>query len=310
MSSFSYIISQIIFPIFLIIMIGYIVQRKFELHIPSLSKIQIYALMPSLVFNTLYLSQLKGKLIGNVVMFNVVFFCLLIVASTGASKLLKLSRTKEKAFVNAVSLRNIGNYGIPLVSLIYVGTIANHAMAVHMISVITCVVLMYTIGLYNASSGHYSWKDALKKISGMPIIYVIILAVLLRTLHLQVPAGLLSATSLLGGCVAPLALFTLGAQLAKTKVHVGDLSLYIGTTLRLIISPLIAFGLALLLGFDNLTTGLVTLGAATPTAVNSLFLAIEFDGDTDYASQSVFLTTLLSTVTVAGIIFLLTPILP
>lgn len=309
MSSFMYIISTIIQPIFIIIAIGYLIQKKFDLHIPSLSKIQIYVLVPSLVFNTLYFSALKGELIGKIVLFNIVFFCLLIALSTGVAKLLKLPRTKEKAFVNAVSLRNIGNYGIPLVSLLYTSKNADFAMSIHMISVITCVVLMYTIGLYNASSGNYGWKEALKNIMGIPIIYVITLAVILRQMPFDVPSGIISATSFLGGCVAPLALFTLGAQLAKTEYKFGDLSLYVCNGLRLLVSPLMAYFLAVLLKMDTLTTSIMVIGAATPTAVNSLFLAIEFNGDAEYASQTIFLTTLLSALTVTGIIFLLTPMI-
>lgn len=309
MSSFMYIISNIIQPIFIIIGIGFLIQKKFDLHIASLSKIQIFVLVPALVFNTLYFSQLESGLVGKLIFFNIVFFCVLLILGTSVARLLKMPRSKEKAFVNAISLRNIGNYGIPLVALLFLGDTAKLAMSIHMVSVITCVLLMYTIGLYNASSGNYGWKDALKNVMGIPIIYVMTLAIILKQLSVPVPNGILSATGLLGQCVAPLALFTLGAQLAKSTFHVRDYSLYIGTTLRLLVSPLIAYGLALLFNFDALTTSLVILGAATPTAVNSLFLAIEFDGDSTYASQSIFLTTLLSAITVACIIFILTPLL-
>lgn len=310
MSSFIFIINTIIQPIFIIIVIGYLMQKKFDLHIASLSKLQIFVLVPSLVFNTLYFSNLDGALVGKLLSFNIIFFCLLLFMGTAAARLLKLSRTKEKAFVNAVSLRNIGNFGIPLVALLFTGDVAETAMSIHMISVITCILLMYTIGLYNASSGNYGFKDALKNILSIPIIYVIMLSLVWRLLPIGVPTGLLSATQFLGACVAPLALFTLGAQLANSSFKIGDFSLYIGCLLRLVISPIIAYVLASLLSFDTLTSALVVLGAATPTAVNSLFLAIEFDGDTVYASQSVFLTTLLSALSVALIIFILAPLLP
>jgi len=105
--------------------------------------------------------------------------------------------------------------------------------------------------------------------------------------------------------VVPLALFTLGAQLSETKIRLKDLSLFIAVIGRLIISPLIAYGLVLLFGIEGLMAQVLILGAAAPTAVNSVLLSIEFEGDYEYASQVVMLTTLLSIITVSIIIQLL-----
>lgn len=192
MSQFIFIVTNIILPIFLIIGIGFLLHKKFQLHIQTLSKVQIYVLVPALVFYKIYTSSLSNALIFKITLYTIIMFMILLVASTGISKIWKFEKAKEKAFTNAVILRNAGNYGIPLITLLYAGSDGDYAISIHMIALMTSTILMYTIGLYNASSGKYSGKAALKNIKGIPTIYMIGIAGLLRAFSIEVPGPLLS----------------------------------------------------------------------------------------------------------------------
>ena len=304
MSQFIFILKSIILPIFIIIFIGAVLQKKYKLHIPTLSKVQIYVLVPALVFHKIYTSTLSMALIMKVSIYTFILFMMMMLISTGVSRTFKFQRSKEKAFINAVTLRNTGNYGIPLITLLYAGAENDYALSVHMIVVITSTVLMYTIGLYNASSGKYSGRVALRNIRGIPTMYMILIAGGLRVLSIDVPEQLLSPVVFLSNGVVPVALLALGAQLAESKFSVGDVSVYVANTLRLLGSPILALLLCKLMQMDAISTQVLVIGAATPTAVNSLLLAIEFDGDAEYASQTIFMSTLLSAVTVSGVIFM------
>lgn len=307
MSQFIFIVTNIILPIFLIIGIGYLLHKKFTLHIPSLSKVQIYALVPSLVFYKIYTSTLSSELIFKITLYTVVMFMILLVAAVAISRLWKFEKPKEKAFTNAVILRNAGNYGIPLITLLFTGAQSDYAISVHMIALMTSTVLMYTIGLYNASSGKYSGKAALKNIRGIPTIYMIVIAGVLRALSVEVPAPILSPIIFMSNGVVPVALIALGAQLASARFALGDASVYAANTLRLIVGPIIAWILCILMKMDPVSTQVLIIGAGTPTAVNSLLLAVEFGGDAEYASQTIFLSTILSALTLSVIIFILMP---
>lgn len=74
--------------------------------------------------------------------------------------------------------------------------------------------------------------------------------------------------------------------------------------MRLILSPLLAFALVYAFGIEGTMAQVLIIGASAPTAVNSVLLSIEFDGDATYAAQAVLITTLLSFVTVTGTIML------
>ena len=305
MQYFIYILINVISPIFTIILLGYLLQLKFKLSIYSLSKVQIFIFIPSLVFLNIYNSTLDKSLMGSIVLYTSILFFVFIALSTLVSRILKLEKPKEKAFVNSVALRNQGNFGIPLVALLYVSNSSEYAMSIHMIGLMTTTILMYTVGLYNASSGTYTSKEAFKNILKLPIMYVMILAILARQLGIVIGSPQIATLTYLSKAVVPLALITLGAQLQETKFDFSDKTVYIGNFLRLIASPIIAYILCVFMNIDAVARDVLVIGAATPTAVNSVLLAIEFKGNSDYASQTVFTSTILSSVTIAIVINIL-----
>lgn len=298
MNNLISIVFSILSPLFILIFLGYILQKKLQLDIKPLAKMQIYLFIPALLLINIANSQLKGDLILQLVLFTVILFFILMLISLFISKVIRLEKKKEKALINAVTLRNQGNYGIPLISLAFA---VNHdyPLSIHMVVLFTSSLLLYTFGLYNTSSGSYGKIEAIKHIFKLPILYSIIAGFILKAGIMTLAQPLETSISLLASAVVPLALVTLGAQLANMTLDFSESSLSIAVCMRLIVSPLIAWALTLLFGFSDIISQVLILGAATPSAVNSVLLALEFNGDADYASQTVFLTTLISVITVS-----------
>ncbi len=304
MSTLLYILTNILFPIFIQAGLGFAMQKKFKLDIKSLVKVHIFVFLPSLMFYNVYFNNLSGAIIFNVVIFVVSLFAILIILSTIVAKILKLEKSMEKTFVNACSLINEGNYGIPLITLLYAGAQVDYAVSIQMTVVLTMSLLINTIGLYNASSGSYSGLDAFKNVFKMPLVYVIIAGFLLKGFSIELWSPVVSAIGFMSQAVVPMALFILGAQLANTEIKVTNPMVYLADGFRLILSPIIALILVKLLGFEGLLAQILIIGAAFPGAVNGVVLAIEFNGDHHFASQTVFQTTLMSAITVTSIIAL------
>ena len=298
MSEMLRILWQILSPIYIIILSGYLIQKKFKLSLQPLTKVQLYLFIPALIFIKIATSQLDSGLVFRIISFTVILFFSLMALSFLISKILGLGRKKEKAFMNAVILRNQGNFGIPLMSLLFTGAMGEYAMSVHMIVLFATNILLNTFGLYNASSGSYTRREAMIKVLRMPILYVVALGFMFKAFSLTIPAPIHESLDIMGNAVVPLALFTLGAQLANTKLALTDRSLPLATAMRLILSPLLAWLMTIAFGFTGIIAQVLIIGAAAPTAVNSVILAMEFDGDADYASETVLLTTLLCAVTV------------
>jgi len=57
-------------------------------------------------------------------------------------------------------------------------------------------------------------------------------------------------------------------------------------------------------GLTGFLAQMLLIGSASPTAVNSMLLCLQFDRHGDFAARSVFYSTLISPVTVTTVIFL------
>lgn len=304
MSNFMGILVNIILPVFIQIGVGFLIQKKFHLNLQTLAKIQFYAFIPALLFNKIYTSDISGGDIGMIMIFAVSLFTVMTIVATLVSRACGFHIKREKALVNAVTLLNSGNFGLPLVALLYAGPMATTALTFQVFFMLTQNILMNTFGLFNCTFGKYSMKEGLLKILRMPMIYSIIIAFVLKITVIPVPGALLSSTEIMGMALVPVAIFTLGAQLAETRIRLNSLVVYVPVILRLMVGPLVGYFFIKLFGLQGLMAQVLFIASAAPSAVNSLLLSIEFDSDPEYASQTVFISTVLSALTVSVVILI------
>jgi len=124
-------------------------------------------------------------------------------------------------------------------------------------------------------------------------------------------AAAFDALAMLGSLTIPLSLLAIGAQLGALPVALRRLppSLWGVAAARLVVAPLATVGLGLLLaraGFQlpMVTRMVLVLVSAMPVAIVCSVMAERFGGDATLAAQSVFLSTMLSLVTVPALFFL------
>jgi len=99
-------------------------------------------------------------------------------------------------------------------------------------------------------------------------------------------------------------LVTLGAQIARSRRDPRRSAVTTAVLLRLVGGPLIGLGLVMLLRLHGLPAQVLLVASAAPTAVNTAILSIEYGNEPDFAVNTVFITTLLSGLTVAATIYL------
>jgi predicted permease len=104
--------------------------------------------------------------------------------------------------------------------------------------------------------------------------------------------------------LVPTALVTLGAQLASTRLYVRNFRVLVSNGMRLLAGPLLAAGVCWIWGIHGVVAQVMVICAAAPSAVNTVLLAIEYKSDPEFASQTVFLSTLLSALTMPVVIAL------
>ncbi len=115
-------------------------------------------------------------------------------------------------------------------------------------------------------------------------------------------------TGLLGrrraGAAVPGMLVLLGIQLRATKFGGDQRVVWRSIVIRLVASPLVAWGLCALLGIGGLERQVLIVQAAMPTAVLTTVLATEFDAAPRLVAAAVLGSTLLSMVTLSVVLAL------
>lgn len=125
---FYQIILQVIFPLFLMIGAGACLHRMLKLHLATLSAITINFLLPAVCFVNIYKSNLSGRLVGQTLLFLLLFNLLLAVISLLFAKANRFDRQLSAVFKNSFVLSNSGNYGLPVSELVFVANPAGTAI--------------------------------------------------------------------------------------------------------------------------------------------------------------------------------------
>lgn len=164
--------------------------------------------------------------------------------------------------------------------------------------------------MYQASSGKATTKKALLNIVKMPILYAIVLAVILKLFSVPVPKTLSIPLDYIYNAFVAVALITLGIKLAEIKSLKGIRHVIIGTIIKMLLAPLIGFGIVQMLGISGLLAQALIIGISTPTAVTAAIIAKEFDNEADFTAQFVLATTVFCTFTLPFVIYFVPKLLP
>jgi predicted permease len=122
------------------------------------------------------------------------------------------------------------------------------------------------------------------------------------------PIAISKTSKYLADGLVPIALVTLGAQLASNPRWPRWKPIGLVLILRLLLSPLQMAALLFLLhktGYHQVDlwpwpAELLILTASVPTAVNTLLLTLEIGGDAELAADCVFWTTIVSCLTITA----------
>ena len=295
-----HILLDIIAPIFVLIGMGFFFEKKSHFDLQVLTKALLYLIMPATLVTTLSTSELSPDYIWDTLIFCLAMLILLYLLSAVVARVFKYNKSVTRAFNLSVMYYNSGNFGFPASDLAFPGL----GLAVQSIVLSVQNFLIFTLGLFVISTRHVSVPQALKQMFKMPFIYAVTLACCIRTFEIDMPSFIWLPLKYLTQALIPMALLTLGIQLAKTKItHAWQISI-LSLCCRLLLSPVIGFGLVILLDIDRTIAPILVLSTSYPTAINTVLLAMEFDSEEAFAANAVFLSTVCSIITVATVIFL------
>jgi malate permease and related proteins len=308
LSQLGHIAYAVIGPLIVLVGVGYLIGRRMPAAPEILAKILLYFLIPIFTFQNILSSSLGGAAYGTIILFSATVFGILYVLARLTSAFRRHDRPMRGAFATTVILYNSANFAIPVIALAFPESQA-YAVSVQVIVAACQGVAAYTIGAFIAAAGSGPVGHAALKALRIPFLYALLLAVGLQQFGVGPEAMsrvsiLWQPITLIAPAYVPMALMTLGAQMARVRLVRAPVDLGLSLLLRLAVGPLLGLGLVKVMGLDGSLAQVLVIGVAAPTAIASAVVAIEFKNRPDFAASAVVLSTLAAAATVPVVIFL------
>ncbi|MDQ1912078.1 AEC family transporter [Paenibacillus sp. GD4] len=304
MNYFLHILLNNVIPLTIMIAVGVVLYRAFQLDIKTLSKLNFYLFSPAIVFKMLYESAISLNILMQTLLFFVVYFAAMFLLVEAVIRLRGYKGGMVTAMRNSVIFYNSANYAIPLNQLVFVGDA--FTMSIQIIIMMMQNLLPNTYGIYSVNAAKKSdLKQTMRTILSLPVLYVIPIAFVMRGFHIPVPDPIYAPINYVSNAFIATALLTLGVQLGSMKWQFRFSDVMVSNVLRLLMGPAVGFGIVLLLGIEGIMAQALVLSCSVPTSLSSVLIAVEYDNEPEFASQVVFSSTIFSIFTVTLVIYLM-----
>lgn len=277
---------------------GFLLARVVGIDVRGVARITFHALAPALVFNVLLTSAVEGAQFGRMVLFYALVAAAAGLIARTVAIPLRLDRQALSAFLLVVVCSNTGNYALPVTLLAF----GREALAYASVYFVASATFSYTGGVLLAASGRRSLRDALLGVLRVPAVYAAGAAALTLGLGWPIPTAVMAPIGLLSDAALPMMILVLGMQLEQARRPDRPGVVAAAVFVSLVLTPLSAIGLAHLAGLEGAAFQAGVLQASMPTAVITTILALEFDALPDFVTSVVFVSTLLSPLTVTVMI--------
>jgi predicted permease len=290
-----------ILPILLLSGAGFALGKLLHIDSRSLGRVVFYVFSPVLIFNLLIENRLQmSEAIG------VIGLTLCTVLGMGLLTYLlgmffKLERPALISILITTMFANTGNYGLPLVSFAF----GEKALSYAGIYFVTTTFLFYTLGVLIASLGHMNFKEAILGLFKIPTLYAVLLAIIINAVQISIPAPVGRAIELAAGGTIPLMLILLGVELTRVQLSGNLRAMQLSVVLRLLVAPILALALTGLFSIQGFARQGSVTEASMPSMVSATVLATEYQLDSKLVTAVIFISTLLSPLTLTPMLVFL-----
>ena len=292
-----------IVPIIALIVLGYFLQVKGWFHNDfgnDLSKLIMNVAMPVSIFVSVlkYLTLEKLMSLSGGLIYTFVAFALGYIVAFLSVKVLKVAPGRRGTVINTFVNANTIFIGLPL----NIALFGDDALAYFLIYYITNTISTWTLGVFLMTSdskdgkkkqgSKFNWK----KLLPAPLLGFIVSVVFL-VINISLPSYVSNTLSYIGGLTTPLSLIYIGIVLAKAGIKTihFDKDSILALVGRFILSPLLMFLVLKLMAPQMATAEYQTfmIQSATPALAVLPILANQGDGDVEFSTNIVTLSTIL-----------------
>ena len=315
---------RVTFPFFALVLCGYWAARRqmlpFEA-IPGLNGFVLFFALPCMLFQFGAKTPI-AQLLDASAFFMYLFCALVMVAFVVAITLNKRFGWNDAAFGALVgAFPNTGFMGVPLLVALLGNAAAGPAIVTIVIDMVIttslCIALSRLDGAGQQGVGQAA-KNALLGVVKNPLPWAILLGTLFSAFQIELPGPVEKTVGLLGDAASPVALFTIGAVLARSQkiahheqhgpltwkdyVPVALIKLFLHPVLVLVVGlAAISMGAPI----DPFALKVMVLVAALPSASNVAMLSERFGADNGRIARIILVSTAAAFLTFSGAVALL-----
>lgn len=300
------------FPFFALVLCGYLAARRTLLPqsaIPGLNTFVLYFALPCMLYRFGASTPIAQLLDASLVV--VYLVCALLMVTLTIALTLHGGQQKigwnDAAFGALVAaFPNTGFMGVPLLVALLGAQAAGPVIVTIMVDMLVTSSLCIALSRLDGADQHGAARAARLAFKGVlanPLPWSIALGALASALNFVLPGPIMGTVSLLADAASPVALFTIGAVLARSQINSDARTppgAYVPIVLmKLVIHPLLvgAVGLAAIamgLPLSRFALTVIVLVAALPSASNVAMLAERFEADNGRIAQIILLSTVLA----------------
>lgn len=280
---------------FLLVGIGFFIRKKGIVNTEGRMNMIDLCLYITLPFNVLhsFLRKWNWNLLiacGVILLLSVGFNAISVFFSTILYK--KQEENKQKSLKYGTIISNSGFLGNPMVEGIY----GSEGLLYAALFMLPVRIVMWTIGIAVFLKGRKEkiWKNVLTH----PCIVAIYAGVIIMVCGIQFPTFLEKTIVGISGCNTPLSMMLIGMMLAEVKPKgLIDKTMVFYAAIRLLVIPAVMFAITAFLPIDAMLRGITVIMSGMPAPITTALLSAKYGGDEKYATGMVFLSTILSLIT-------------
>ncbi|MCF8475049.1 MAG: AEC family transporter [Emcibacter sp.] len=277
---------NVIAPVFVIAFIGYIwIKKGYDFPSDFVTRVNMNIGAPCLVFSGIIN---LGDGLFEATDFIVASFISILSLMSVSTLFALIFKLPLRAYVIALYSTNSGNMGIPLCLFAFGERGMSLAIAYFALS----AIFQFTAGLF-ISHGNLTASS----LTRVTMLYGLAGALFFILGDVEAPKWLINTTKLMGGATIPLMLLTLGASLARLKLE-NTSKMVVISAFKLVMGISIGFTISLAFGFTGEERNVLIMQCSMPVAIFSYLLASQYNRSPNDVASMVFITTLMSIVTV------------
>ncbi|MFP4322909.1 MAG: AEC family transporter [Anaerolineales bacterium] len=292
------ILVNVIGPVFIIVGVVALAGRRLEIDTRALSTAIVYLMGPALILDGIANAALDAEALAQVGAMAVGVALIMGGIGWGVARVMGLSAPQESALIISLMLVNAANYGIPVNRFAFGDAAEDFAVVYYALSATVVVAVAIFVG----AQGKDGARAALRQVLTVPLSYAGFIGLGLSLTDTALPLPIERAVGVLADGAVPAMLVVLGLSLSRLRLDSDPRLVGVGVALRLIVGPVVALGLATLLGVDGLLRQVTVVQSSMPTAVLASVIVAEFGGDAPLTSAIILASTLVSILTLSVVI--------